>query len=136
MHEPREVPLERLLLVFGNLRTLNAMVGFDALLHHGYMQGERLDHFIVARSSALRQALEHFDEATDTYAAEAEAQVEEFLRSSEEALESMQEHSAALDHQLDAYVERSEARINRWFEPLASRLIAYWTRFRRWRDDG
>lgn len=58
VREPREVPLERLLLVFGNLRTLNAMVGFDALLHHGYMQGERLDRFIVARSSALRQALE------------------------------------------------------------------------------
>jgi hypothetical protein len=48
----------------------------------------------------------------------------------------MQEHSAALDHQLDAYIEQSEARISRWFEPFASRLIACWARFRRWRDDG
>jgi hypothetical protein len=36
----------RLLLVFGQLRTLNVIMGFDAFLHHGYMQRECLDRFI------------------------------------------------------------------------------------------
>jgi MFS family permease len=134
VHEPREVPLERLLMVFGNLRTFNVMVGFDALLHHGYLQGERLDRFVVSRSSALRQALEHLDQATDTYAAEAEAQVEDLLRSGEEVLEIVQDHSAGLDHRLDTYVEQSEARVARWVERLASPAMVWWRRFRRWRD--
>jgi MFS family permease len=135
VHEPREVPLERLLLVFGNLRTFNAMVGFDALLHHGYLQGERLDHFVVSRSSALRQALVHFDQTTDAYAAEAEAHIKDILEDGEEVLEMVQERSAKLDHHLDTYVEQSEARIARWLERLAAPAIAWWQRFRHWRDD-
>jgi hypothetical protein len=135
VHEPREVPLERLLLVFGNLRTFNAMVGFDALLHHGYLQGERLDRFVVSHSSALRQALTHLDQTTDGYAAEAEAHIEDILEGGEEVLERMQERSAEFDHRLDTYVEHSEARIARGIERLVAPALAWWQRFRRWRDN-
>lgn len=135
VHEPREAPLERLLMVFGSLRTFNAMVGFDALLHHGYLQGERLDRFVVSRSSALRQALEHLDQTTDAYVAEVEAQVENLLKSSEGVLEIVQDRSANLGHRLDTYIEQIETRIARWVERLAALAMAWWRRFRRWRDN-
>jgi MFS family permease len=70
VHEPREISLEQLLPVFGNLRTLNTMMGFEPLFHHAYLQGERVDRFLVSRSSAMRQALERLDQMTDTYAAD------------------------------------------------------------------
>jgi hypothetical protein len=110
-------------------------VGFDALLHHGYLQGERLDRFVVSHSNALRQALEHFDQTTDAYAAEAEAHIEDILEGGEEMLEMVQERSAEFDHRLDTYVEQSEARIARWLERLTAPALAWWQRFRRWRDD-
>ncbi len=96
VREPREVPLERLLPVFGNLRTLNTMMGFDALFHYGYMQGERLDRFIVSRSSTIRQALERLDDTTDAYASRAEAQAQQVLQTGEEVLETMEEPHAVV----------------------------------------
>ncbi|GIX47345.1 MAG: hypothetical protein KatS3mg131_1556 [Candidatus Tectimicrobiota bacterium] len=64
VREPREVPLERLLTVFGNLRTLNAMMGFEPLYHHAYLLGARLDRFMVASSLTLRQTLTQVDLAS------------------------------------------------------------------------
>jgi MFS family permease len=125
VREPREVPLERLLLVFGNLRTLNTMMGFDALFHYGYMQGERLDRFIVSRSRTIRQALEHLDDTTDVYASRAEAQVQQVVQAGEEVLEAVEEQRAQLEKRLDTYVERSETRVSRWVGQLSA-LLRRW----------
>ena len=133
--EPREVPLERLLPVFGNLRTLNTMMGFDPLFQYAYMQGERLDQFVVASRSSLRQALEHLDRTTDTYADQAEAEIAEVIRSGEAGLRAVQDRGQELEQQMDAYVTRSEARMAGWVERVAARIVAWWQQFTRWRDN-
>jgi hypothetical protein len=136
VHEPREVPLERLLPVFGNLRTLNTMIGFEPLFHHAYLQGERVDRFLVSRSSAMRQALERLDQVTDTYAEESEAHLREFVDSSQGVLSTLREEGETLSHELDHYVERSEASMARWIERLSLPLLTLWRRLMRWyRDD-
>jgi hypothetical protein len=134
VREPREVPLERLLPVFGNLRTLNTMMGFDPLFQYTYMQGERLDRFIVSSGSTLRQTVERLDQATDTYAEQAEAEVADLIRSGEVEFKAVQERGKAMEQDLDTYVVRSEARVAGWVERVASRLAAWWQRFTRWRD--
>ncbi|MDH3604257.1 MAG: MFS transporter, partial [Candidatus Tectomicrobia bacterium] len=132
VHEPREVPLEQLLPVFGNLRTLNTMMGFDPLFHHAYLQGERVDRFLVSSSGAMRQALERLDEVTDTYAAESEAHLREFVESGEVVLNTLREEGETLSHELDHYVECSEASAARWIERLSSPIVALWRRLLRW----
>jgi MFS family permease len=134
VREPREVPLERLLLVFGNLRTLNTMMGFDPLFQYAYMQGERLDRFMVSRSGTLRQTLNRLDQTTDTYAAQAEAEIADMVRSGEARLKAMQARGKELEHHMNTYVTRSEAHVTRWVERLASCLSGWWQRFTRWRD--
>ena len=136
VHEPREVPLERLLLVFGNLRTLNTMMGFDPLFHYAYMHGERLDRFVVSRGRTLRQALEQFDQTTDRYASQAEAEVQEAVQRGEEMLQAVRHQGEAWEQQVDAYVAQSEAHVAHWVERLATRMTVWWQRFRRWRDAG
>ena len=135
VREPREVPLERLLPVFGNLRTLNTMMGFDPLFQNVYLQGERLDRFIVSRGGVLRQALERFDRATDTYVARSEAEVEDLLARGEVELKAAQAHGEALERRIDAYVTRSEARMSRWIMRLGGHIAAWYRRLARWRDD-
>ena len=135
MHEPREVPLERLLPVFGNLRTLNTMMGFEPLFHHAYLQGERVDRFLVSQSSAIRQTLEQLDQITDTVAAESEANLREFVGRGEGIVKSLRQEGETLSHELDWYVDRSEARMARWIEWLCSPIIALWQRLIRWHHD-
>jgi MFS family permease len=136
VHEPREVPLERLLPVFGNLRTLNTMICFEPLFHHAYLQGERVDRFLVARSHDMRQALEQLDEATDAYAAESEAHLRGLVDSGNVLFSTLREEGDLLSDELEHYVERSEARIARLLERLSPSILALWQRLRRWyRDD-
>jgi len=132
VHEPREVPLERLLPVFGNLRTLNTMMGFEPLFHHAYLQGERVDRFLASQSSAMRQALEQLDQVTDTYAAESEAHLRELVDSGQAVFSTLREEGEILSHELDHYVERSEARVARWIERLSLPILVLWRRFMRW----
>jgi hypothetical protein len=120
VHEPREVPLEQLLSVFGNLRTLNTMMGFEPLFHHAYRQGERVDRFLAPKSSAMRQALEQLDQVTDIYAAESEAHLRELVDSGQAVFSTLREEGEFLSHELDHYVERHEARVARWIERLSS----------------
>lgn len=134
VREPREVPLERLLPVFGNLRTLNTMMGFDPLFQFAYMQGERLDRFIVAGGSNLRRTLTRLDQTTDDYAGQAEAEIAAVVQSGVEELQAIQHHGQELEQRLDAYVTKGETRVARWVERLASRLATWWRWFRRWRD--
>jgi len=136
VHEPREVPLERLLPVFGNLHTLNTMIGFEPLFHHAYLQGERVDRFLVARSHAMRRALEHLDETTDAYAAESEAHLRELVDSGDVIISALRKESESLSDKLEHYVERSEARIARLLERLSPPLLTLCQRLRRWyRED-
>jgi hypothetical protein len=136
VREPREVPLERLLPVFGNLRTLNTLMGFEPLFHHAYLQGERVDRFLVARSNAMRQVLEQFDEVTDSYAAESEAHLRELVDTGDLVFGRLREEREALSEELDHYVERSEARMARLLERLSPPIVALWRRLQRWyRDD-
>lgn len=135
VREPREVPLERLLPVFGNLRTLNTMMGFDPLFQNVYMQGERLDRFMVARSGALRQALQRLDQATDSYAAQVEAEVEDLVERGEASFTAARARGKSLEHQVDVYVTRSEARMLRLITRLGKYLAIWWRRFVRWRDN-
>lgn len=136
VREPREVPLERLLTVFGNMRTLNTMMGFDPLFQNVYMQGERLDRFIVSRGGALRHALERLDRATDTYAAHSEAEVEDLLQRGAAELKAAKAHGAAFERRIDAYVTRSETRMTRCITWLGDRIAACYRRLARWRDNG
>lgn len=135
VREPREVPLERLLPVFGNLRTLNTMMGFDPLFQNVYMQGERLDRFIVSRGGKLRQVMKRLDQATDTYAARSEAGVEDLLQRGAAELKSAQAQGEALEQRIDAYVTRSEARMSHWILRLGDRIVRGYRRLVRWRDD-
>jgi hypothetical protein len=131
VHEPREVPLEQLLPVFGNLRTLNTMMGFEPLFHHAYLQGERVDRFLASKSSAMRQALEQLDQVTDTYAAESEAHLREFVDSGQAVFSTLREEGEILSHELDHYVECSEARGARWIERLSLPILVLWRRLMR-----
>lgn len=128
VREPREVPVERLLPIFGNLRTLNTMMGFESLFQFTYMQGERLDTFLVARGSSLRQTLERLDQATDAYAAAAEGEIKDILKGGEAALKRAQVRGDSIERRLDAYVTHIEARMASWMERLISRLAAWWQR--------
>jgi hypothetical protein len=132
VREPREVPLERLLPVFGNLRTLNTMIGFEPLFHHAYLQGERIDRFLVSRSNAMRQALAQLDEVTDTYAAESEARLRGLVDSGDSMFSALREESESLSDELDHYVARSEAKMARLLERLSPPVLALWQRLRRW----
>jgi MFS family permease len=111
IREPREVPVERLLPVFGNLRTLNTMMGFESLFQYTYMQGAYLDKFLTTGSTSLRQRLARLDHTTDAYAKKAEDEVEGLVESGETAFKATQKYGAALEHDLDTYVSRSERRI-------------------------
>jgi MFS family permease len=136
VHEPREVPLERLLPVFGNLRTLNTMMGFEPLFHHAYLQGERVDRFLVSRGNAVRQALAQLDEATDAYAAESEAHLRDWVDSGDAMFSALREEGETLSDELNDYVARSEASMARLLERLSPPILALWQRLRRWhRDD-
>jgi hypothetical protein len=135
VREPREVPLEQLLPIFGNLRTLNTMMGFEPLFHHAYLQGERVDRFLVSRSNAMRQALERLDQVTDTYAAESEAHLREFVDSGQVVFSMIREEGRTVSHELDQYIERSEARMARWIERLFRPLLCLWRRLMRWHHD-
>lgn len=132
VREPREVPLERLLPVFGNLRTLNTMIGFEPLFHHAYLQGERIDRFLVSRSNAMRQALTQLDEVTDTYAAESEARLRGLVDSGDSMFSALREEGESLSDELEHYVERSEAKMARLLERLSPPILALWQRLRRW----
>lgn len=134
VHEPREVPLERLLLVFGNLRSLNTMTGFDALYHHAYLQGERLDRFVVSRGQALQQALKRLDRLIDVYAGTVEAEVETWLHRSGKLFRVAQQCGQALERRVDTYTTRVEALAVRVIECLTTRPASWWQRVRRWLD--
>jgi MFS family permease len=136
VREPREVPLERLLPVFGNLRTLNTMIGFEPLFHHAYLQGERLDRFLVSTGHDMRRALAQLDEATDAYAAGSEAHLRELVDSGDAIFRVLREEGAVLADELDHYVARSEARMARLLEWVSPPVLALWQHLRRWyRDD-
>jgi hypothetical protein len=108
------------------------MIGFEPLFHHAYLPGERVDRFLTSKSSAMRQALEQFDQVTDTYAAESEAHLRELVDSGQTVLSTLREEGALLSHELDHYVERSEARVARWIEWLSRPISVLWRRFMRW----
>jgi hypothetical protein len=128
--------LERLLPVFGNLRTLNTMIGFEPLFHHAYLQGERLDRFLVATSHDMRRALAQLDEATDAYAAGSEAHLRELVDSGDVIFSVLREEGEVFSDELDHYVERSEASMARLLERLSPPILALYQRLRRWyRDD-
>jgi hypothetical protein len=114
IREPREVPIERLLPVFSNLRTLNTMMGFESLFQYAYMQGEQLDKFLTTGGTSLRQRLERIDRTTDAYAEKAEDEVEELLERGEAVFKATQRYGAALEQELDTYVGHSERHIGDW----------------------
>jgi hypothetical protein len=117
---------------------MNTMMGFDPLFQYAYMyaymQGERLDHFSVAGSGSLRQALERLNRSTDTYAGQAEAEIDPMVRSGAAGMRAVQDRGKELEQHMDAYVTRSERRVAGWVERTASRMAAWWRRFTRWRD--
>jgi hypothetical protein len=80
----------------------------------------------------MRQALEQFDQVTDAYADESEAHLREFVDSGQAVLSTLREEGETLSHELDYYVERSEARIARWIEWLSPPILALWRRLIRW----
>jgi hypothetical protein len=112
------------------------MAGFEALFHYGYLQGERIDRFVVSSSGTIRQALAQLDQITDAYAAEAETHVRDFVETGEDLFESLRTAGQTLTHELDTYVDRSEARMGRCIGYIAVPFNAVWRCLMHWhRDD-